>query len=205
MTTIDDLLAEITAREKTVKILLRQDMLAEHARLDAELVEVLNTDAEENRDPLGPALAQRLVDYEEEIEAAKRAFLFRAVGKKPWADLLAQHPPTKEQTNAVKEQTGGRGHLDHNPETFPIAAITASCIDVDGLGKPSEEQVTKLVEKMTIGQFDKLWAACLDANVGGFDSPKSPAAGPIARVSAALERSAMGMDEPSLARSSSAE
>ena len=176
MTTIDDLLAEVTAREKTVRILLRQDMLAEHARLDAELVAELEIDANENRDAVGPRLAQRLVEFEAEIEAAKRPFTFRAIGKRPWADLLADHPPTKDQLAA------SNGRIDHNPETFPIVAIAASCVDP----KMTVAQVTRLEDAINLGQFEKLWAACLDANVGGGDSPKSFAAGPIARVSAAL-------------------
>lgn len=195
MTTIDDLLAEVTAREKTVKILLRQDMLIEHERLDAELVAELHADNEENRDPLGPALAERLVEFEAEIEAAKRPFRFRAIGKRAWADLLAEHPPTKEQLAATN------GRIDHNPETLPIVAIAASCVDPP----MTVEQVGKLEQALNLAQFEKLWAGCLDANVGSADSPKSFAAGPIARVSAALGRSAMGMDGPSLALSSSDE
>jgi hypothetical protein len=175
VTTIDDLLAEITAREKTVKVLLRQDLLAEHARLDAELVETLNVDAQENRDPLGPALAERLVELEAEIEAAKRPFRFKAVGKRAWADLLAQHPPTKDQA---------RDHprLDHNPETLPAAAIAATCVDP----VITPEQAAQLEQALNLTQFEVLWAACLEVNVGGGDSPKSLAAGSIARASAEL-------------------
>jgi hypothetical protein len=193
MTTIDDLLAEITVREKTVKILLRQDLLDEHARRDAELVATLNADTEENRDPLGPDLAKKLVEFEAEIEAAKRPFRFRAIGKKAWADLLAHHPPTRDQTTA-------NPRLDHNPVTFPIAAIAASCVDP----QMTVEQVSKLEERLNLAQFEMLWAGCLDANVGGgVDAPKSLVAGPIARAKFELERSVSGMDDPSLDRSSS--
>lgn len=195
MTTIDDLLAEITVREKTVKLLLRQDLLDEHARLDAELVATLNTDAEENRDPLGPELADRLLQFETEIEQAKRPFRFRAIGKKAWADLLAQHPPTRDQTMI-------NARIDHNPKTFPAAAIAASCVDP----KMTVEQVGQLEEKLNLAQFEILWGGCLDANVGGgVDNPKSLVAGPIVRARFALERSAMGMDDPSPDRSSSVE
>lgn len=175
MTTIDDLLAEITAREKTVRILLRQDLLAEHDRLEAELVQVCTVDAQENRDPQGPAIAQRIVELEAEIDAAKRSFRFRAVGKKAWADLLALHPPTKDQLSEAPR-------LDHNPETFPPAAIAASCVDP----VITPEQVDQLEQGLNLAQFDLLWTACLDANVRGDDSPKSLVAGPIARVSAEL-------------------
>lgn len=195
MTTIDDLLAEVSARERTVKLLLRQEMLAEHARLDAELIDVLTTDQNENRDPLGPALAERLVAFEAEIEAAKRSFRFRAVGKRAWADLLKEHPPTKDQRAA-------NGRLDHNPETFPIAAIAASCVEP----VLSVDDVAKLEAVLNLAQFDVLWGGCLDANVGGgTDNPKSIAAGPIARAKFEFEHSATGLDEQSLAPSFSGE
>lgn len=178
--TIDDLLAEITAREKTVRILLRQDLIAEHARLDDELVAAAKVDATENRDPVGPALAERILELEAEIEAAKRLFRFRAVGKKAWADLIAQHPPTPEQLK-------GHGRLDHNPETFPVAAIAASCIGP----KMTVEQVAKLELELNLAQFEILWSGCLDANVGGSDSPKSLVAPLIVRMNDVFETTAV--------------
>jgi hypothetical protein len=194
-TTIDDLLAEIAPREKVARILLRQDMLAEHARLDSELEAERALDATENRDPVAPGLANRLLELEAEIEAAKRDFRFRSIGKKAWADLLSEHPPTKDQAKA-------NTRIDHNPETFPLAAIAASCVDP----VMTVEQVDKLEQLLTIGQFETLWGACIDANIGGgVDRPKSLAAGLIARVSASFESSAMAMDAPSRGQSSSAE
>lgn len=166
----------VTAREKTVKILLDQQMLVEHERLDAELLAASKADSEENRDPLGPGLAESLVRFEAEIEAAKQQFRFRAIGKKAWADLLAQHPPTKEQVTL-------QPRLDHNPETFPLAAIAASCVDP----KMTVEQVGKLEQALNLAQFDKLWAGCLDANVGASDSPKSLVAPLIVRMSDVFE------------------
>lgn len=159
-----------------MRVLLRQDMLAEHARMDAELMAELAIDQRENRDPVGPGLAKRLVAYEAEIEAAKRAFTFRAIGKRAWADLLAKHPPTKEQMKL-------NSRMDHNPLTFPVLAVAASCVDP----VMSVEQVTALESALNISVFDQLWMACVEANVGGGDSPKSLVAGPIAQVSAELE------------------
>lgn len=177
MTSIDDLLAEAVAREKSVKILLRQDLLGEHERLEAELQAELELDMRENRDPLGPVLAARLLDFEAEIEAARREFRFRAVGKRPWADLLAAHPPTKEQLQKM-------ARLDHNPETLPTAAVAASCIDP----VMTVEQVAQLEQVLNFAQFERLWECCLDVNVagGGGAVPKSLIAGPIARANAEL-------------------
>lgn len=174
MTTIDDLLAEVTAREKTVKVLLDQRLLADHERLEAELLEARLVDDQENRDPVAPGLAEALIEFEEQIRAKRRAFRFRSIGKKPWADLLSLHPPTKEQLNV-------NARLDHNPETFPVAAIAASCVEP----LMTVEQVGQLELAMNLAGFDKLWSACLDVNVGGGgDAPKSLVAGLIVQVSA---------------------
>lgn len=194
MTSIDDLLAEAVAREKSCRVLLRQDLLDEHDRLEAELQAELELDARENRDPVGPGLAVRLLAFEEEIESLRREFRFRAVGKRRWSDLLAEHPPTKEQLAKFSR-------LDHNPETFPVAAIAASCIDP----AMSVEQVGRLEEVLNFAQFERLWECCLDVNVagGGGAGPKSLIAGPIARASAALGITAVNGVSPD--RSSSVE
>jgi len=106
-----------------------------------------------------------------EMEAAKVEFRFRNIGRKAWADLLAAHPPTKEQRTDLK--------TDHNPETFPVAAIAASCSEPAGM---SEDAVRRLEAALTDSQFTVLWRACVDANLGGVEVPKSLAAGRILQV-----------------------
>jgi len=187
-TSIDELLAEATARTVSVRVLLRQELLEQHTALETELQAALNADASENRDAVGPTLARRLVEFEAEIEAAKREFTFKAVGRKKWADLLAEHPATKEQKRV-------RDRLDHNPETFPVAAIAASCVSP----KLTLDSARKLEDAINSSVFDELWQACLDANVGGSGSPKSLLAGSIMRANADLEksRSSSGLPEAS--------
>jgi len=171
-TTIDDLLAEIQPRTAVARVLLRQDLVEQHARLDAALNAAMLADQHENRDPVGPRLARELAEFEASIDAAKREFHFKAIGKRKWADLMAKHPPTKEQVKA-------HGRIDHNPATFPIAAIAASCT----APAMTTEQVAALEDGLNQTQFDQLWAACLDANVGGGSDPKSLTAGLILRTS----------------------
>jgi hypothetical protein len=74
---------------------------------------------------------------------------------------LGLHPPTAEQ----REQFGAI--LDHNPETFPAAALAASCVE-PGL---SPEQAKWIVDELPVGVVDRIWATCLSANVTGSTDP----------------------------------
>lgn len=172
-TTIDDLLAEIQPRTSVARVLLRQDLVEQHAALDAELNAAMIADKHENRTPVAPGLARQLAELEAEIEEAKRSFHFKALGTRAWKKLIGEHPPTKEQLKAIKG-------VDHNPETFPIAAIAASCTSP----VMTAGQVADLEERLNQTQFNQLWEACLDANVGGGRDPKSLTAGLILRTSA---------------------
>jgi hypothetical protein len=174
-TTVEDLLAEITARTATARVLLRQDLVVHHARLEAELQTATDQDGWENRDAVAPSIAAKILELQTEIEAARRPFQFWAIGQRKWADLLAEHPPTKDQRRDAPR-------LDHNPVTFPAAAIAASLIEPVA----TLEQVQQLEERLDVSQWNLLWSACLDANVGNASVPKSLAAGVIARVNAEL-------------------
>lgn len=196
-----DSIAEILAqaenpayiRVATAKVLLRQDLLARHAELDAELERAIVDDAQENRIPIAPRLAAELIELQQEIDAAKVEFRFRSIGKRAWADLLAAHPPTKEQKRADPRCT-------FNPVTFPAAAIAAACIEP----KISADEVRRLEAALNDSQFDILFERCINAQIGGTESPKSLTAGAILRVSSQFESSATAVDEQSLAASSSA-
>ncbi len=171
--TATDILAQAEnpayTRVATARVLLRQDMVAKHRELEAELTAAVARDATTNERDQAPEIARQIEALEAEMETAKVEFRFRAVGKKAWADLLAKHPPLKEHKEL---------RVDHNPETFPIAAIAASCVSPE----LSEDDVRRLEVAMTDAQFTVLWRGCIDANIGGVESPKSLAAGQILRV-----------------------
>lgn len=90
-------------------------------------------------------------------------------------------------------------NLDHNPDTFPIAAIAASAAEP----AMTEDEVRRLEQALNNSQFDALWAHCLEANIGGLQAPKSVAAGTILRANAASASTAAR--EGSLDQSSSDE
>jgi hypothetical protein len=178
----EDILAEVTARTITVRVLLRQDLLDQHAALEHALEAAVQRDRTAWETPMDSvpealAIARQIADLEAEIDEAKRPFTFKAVGRKAWTDLLAAHPPTKEQRAAEPR-------LDNNPDTFPPAAIAASCTSP----KMTVADVRKFEELLDLAQFQMLWGACLEVNVGRGDTPKSLLAGGIARANAALGR-----------------
>lgn len=179
-------------RVTTAKILIRQDLVVRHEQLDAEIERAIVDDSRENRIPVAPQLAEQLAELEREIEDAKVVFRFRSIGKRAWTDLMAAHPPTKEQKRADNR-------APFNPLTFPCAAIAAS---VEPTSTP--EEIHRLELALNDSQFDVLFDRCIDAQIGGLDAPKSVTAGAILRVKSQFESSATAVDAQSLAASSSA-
>lgn len=89
-------------------------------------------------------------------------FTFQAIGRRAWRELLAQHPPTAAQL----ELDAG---LEYDPDTFPAAAIAAACVEPEGV---TADAMAELEERLSIGQFGRLWTACLAANVQERATPK---------------------------------
>jgi len=144
------------------RICTRFDLLEQHAKLEQDLA-TAPTDAKRR------TLARKVVKLEAEIEAVEKVFTFADIGG-AWLDLIGKHPPTKDQLAADR-------NLDHNPETFPIAAVAASSSVPD----LTEDQVKKLRGKLQFTQWQKLWAATLEANLGLATAPKSLLAGVVLR------------------------
>lgn len=167
-------------RVATARVLLRQDLTARHAELDAELQAALERDAITNEPDKAPAIAKQLRDLETEIEEAKVEFRFANIGHRAWADLLAKHPP--------KQEKGGRRSNDpFNPATFPAAAIAAACIAPEGVDEAAAKRLEVALDE---SQFAALFNAAVDANVGGTVDPKSAAAGMILQASERFARTA---------------
>lgn len=184
---IDEVLAGFRPVEKTVRILLDARLADEHAELEQRLLGARRDSGLANDDV--PQVAARLAELEERMETEATPFTFRSVGRQKWRKLLGEHPPTAEQA---------RDGLDHNPDTFPLAAIAASCV----APAMTVDDVVRLDAVLNVAQFDRLWAGCLSANLSGGENPKS-VAGAILRSSAAPGTTAS--PEESLAASSSVE
>lgn len=167
MTTLDDLLAKAQPRTVTVPLCLRGDLLEEHEQAKAALA---IAQAERRDDAVQVELAEAVVGIETDIAEATVDFVLRNIGRRAWSDLLGEHPPTDDQ----REVFGRR--LDHNPDTFPYAAVAASCVAPDGV---TAEKIRELEEVISSGQWDELWAACLTVNMGSLKVGESKAASDV--------------------------
>lgn len=165
----DSALAGVTRVVKSIRLCLDGALMAEIEDLDAELTQARETDAIENRNPQAPAIAARIIELTEQARAKQVEFRFQSLGRRPWRDLVAEHPPTDEDKAARAE---------FNRDTFPIAAMVASCIAPTGA---TEKKFLKLAETLTEDQWGLLWVTCHVANTGGADIPLSVAAYAIAR------------------------
>lgn len=176
----DEYLAELKPRQLTVRVLLDQSLLTRHAELQARLEREMAIDERENRTPVAPEVAREIVALEAEIDEAKRPFTFEGIGHRAWSDLLAEHPPVD-----------GQGSGEFGPG-FPAEAVAASCV------KPalSIEQATKFDVQLPDIEWNKLWNAAIQVNVGGGDSPKDEVAGLILRMSGRSGDSATNAASP---------
>jgi hypothetical protein len=150
---IATVLASFKPTRKTVRLCVNGDVLDELQRLDAEMREAGVRDS---------AVTQRHEALRAQARESEVEFVFVAVGRRRWSDLMLAHPPTPEQLAAAKAE-GFK--VQFNPETFPIAAVAASCVEPAGM---TVEAVEALYEKVNDSQWHALWAGgCLGANVTG--------------------------------------
>lgn len=149
MASIEDILAEATPRERTVKVCIRGDLAGRMEELQDALAQT-STDWEPSGlhdvHP-GRALAEEMKTLREQIRAAERPFTLRYIGDKAYSDLMAAHPGTNDSEA-------------FNSETFPRALIAASCVEP----VMSEEQAAQLFEKINEGEIKKLFDAAWDVH-----------------------------------------
>lgn len=175
---VDDFLGEFEAPTVEVPVCPRADLLEEHRRLDRELAE-----AGKRGDIGGLAgsgtrqLAEQVRDLETQIEGATRTFRFRALSRRRWLALQAQHPPSKA------DKADGWGY---NPETLPVAAIAACAVEPT----MTEEQAGKLADLLPLGEFSRIWVAVNNLNLGANEAPKSVLATAILRTNGASSTTA---------------
>lgn len=88
-----------------------------------------------------PTASVTVTDGDEEL-----VLTFRAIGRKAYDDLIAQHP-------------GGESE-PYDPETFPPALIAACCVDPD----LSTDEAQYVFDEWTIGEVAALFATAVAIN-----------------------------------------
>lgn len=149
---------------KSVRVCLDGDLLAQVERLGQEFLQARLDDERLNRTDEAPAISERIAALGEQVKDAEVEFVFQSIGRLPWQDLISKHAPTKPQ-----RELGA----DFNTDTFPVAAMAASCVEPEGADVAGFEA---LAATLNDGQWNRLWATCHAANTAGGDVPNLAAA-----------------------------
>jgi len=168
---IDALLEQAHRPERTVEVCLRGDLRAEFELLEEQLVEAEKKPRESLSDP-GPALiADQIEALREQMKSATIRIRLRAMPRREWATLVAEHPP---RPDAAED----KGRLI-NMSSFFDAAVPKCIVDPD----LSPTQFDRMVDAISNGQWSELANAAWLVNTGTVDVPFSRAALRISRNS----------------------
>jgi hypothetical protein len=145
MTTLNDLRAKMTPREKSVTLVADGALLAEHEAL----AEQLATAMAQTRTSLADGsdvhdLAARLTALEEQLATSTVTIRLRGIGRNAFRRLLAEHEADGQP---------------FNKDTFPVALVAACAIDP----VMTEADALSLGDILTDGQWDDVFSAAWDA------------------------------------------
>lgn len=182
---VDDFLDGYEAPVEEVAVCGRPALIAEHAKLEAEIAgaRVRNGLAGAPSD-----LLDRLAELEAEIAESVMVVKLRALANRPWADLLAAHPPTTEER--------AKGYGAH-PATFEPAALAACAVDPP----MTVEQAGRMADTLPRSEWAALTEAVRRLHEDRSTAPKSLLLSVLRPVSA--ESSDTPLDEGSLEEPSS--
>lgn len=157
-----DVVDSYTPRVERVKVCPRNDLVTELEAVVAQLGTVRDSGSIADGDSNLYRERDRL---RAEIADAQVEFVFRSLPRLRWTELLGKHPPKEAHRLAG---------ADHNPETFPRAAVAASLVSPRGeTDADTERLVRRIFEEWPIGETERLWKTCLSANHGVSQVPKS--------------------------------
>jgi hypothetical protein len=158
-----DLLAKVKPVTRSVSLCLSGDLIAEKERTERELLAARAEDDRHNRPPEAPAIARRIRELEEEIDASLTEFVVQSVGRTDWEGLIDRHPA------GDREKELG---LSFGPG-FVTESIALSCIEPAVM---TVDQVSQLEEVLSASQLQLLFSAVMAVNTGSDRLPKSVAA-----------------------------
>ncbi|MGH3010180.1 MAG: hypothetical protein ACRDLM_12350, partial [Gaiellaceae bacterium] len=163
MSDIETLIAAAKPAEQSVTLCLRGDLNVKIEDLERELeaAKGWKPGSLADTDP-ARELAEQIEATREEMREHSHVFKFRAVAPKAWSDLLALHPPRKDN------DADGLFNL----QTFPSAVIAACAIEPE----MTAEQLDRLAAVLNQGQYDDLFMAAWRVNTRATDIPFSGAA-----------------------------
>jgi hypothetical protein len=171
------MLAEAKLPEATVMICLRGDLAADHESAERELEEAEKRGA----DSLAGSGAGVIVDRIEALEAEMREhtyeFRLRALPRPAWREMLAAHPPRRNDDGELIEPDKSVGV---DTTTFTDAVLRACLVDPE----LNDAEFEQLVNTLTDRQYDELSDAAWGVNRKDVSVPFSRAASRMKRASA---------------------
>jgi hypothetical protein len=162
-TSVGDILASARLRETEVRLCLSGDLAADADRLQAQLDAMPVRLAAGSLADVDPrtAIEAELAEIHALMRENMATFRFRALGRKAWSDLIAEHPGRTDDER-------------WNADTFGPALVAACAIEPE----MTVEDVEAVYEVINADQRADLWAAAYGANVGETRVPFSPADSP---------------------------
>lgn len=94
----------------------------------------------------------KLEALQAEIEAHEITFVFEAMGREAYSDLIGDHPPREDDT---------KNGLQFNADTFPPALLAASCVQPEGMDL---KEATDIWENWSDGECELLLDTAVAAN-----------------------------------------
>lgn len=159
---IDDLIATAQPRTETVRICARGDLVAKHAEAVAAMAAAADGDYSLAGNPATIEAAEQVAAIEAEMDAATVELTVAAVSRNRWADLLKDHPPSKEQRRL--------GYV-YDPEPFSLAVVAACLVPALEVEKARE-----LADALPHAEWQKIEHAALTLNLTETPHPKLAAA-----------------------------
>lgn len=161
-TSIDDILGQIRLPERVYPLCTRPDLRGEWEQAEKDLARA-ETAARgatlAGGSPTVAQIAERIQQLEAEMEQHTFPIKLQALTHKGWSDLLAAHPPREDHDDDTA----------YNVDTFGVGLLSACAMDP----VMDDEQAGKLIDSLTIGQWNELFNTLWLLNRSGGDIPKS--------------------------------
>ena len=173
-----DLIRSARLPERTVSLCLRGDLAAEHEVLCARLAEVKASASKSLAgNPEERQLAQDIKALEDLMAESTVTLRFRALPRRQWAELVAKHPPRRDDGGRVFD-TDAAGV---NADEFMVDVLHRCLVDPV---LPEEDWTALVDDCLTSAQYEQLTDAVWSLNRRDVDVPFSLAASTILRASA---------------------
>lgn len=157
--------------ETRVLFCLDGDLKAAHEAAEAEYGSArAKSVADERLNDPAKALAQKVIDLEEQMKASSVSFLIRGLKRGEWSELVTAHAPRPD--NATDKAYG------FNVEDLMLTALPASIAAVENsegelLPFDPATEWDALADEMTNSQYEDFVLAVLRVNAGRNDVPFS--------------------------------